>query len=219
MKACISLSSRFNYIQAFSFWMVLPKFWMALHPLDNPPWKCPGASQSSQVNSPINHHLLLDSNMTVTSHLPQVKTETYRRTYQLYMARLLPNSPPSDLILCHYIPGSFILPRWSSKAGWTSSSRLPPASPFFQISLSPTPLPTSCFSSRPPSQWRPLCLMKSGNSSASQLSWPSCSARLSAEQWLPSNRLSNLHLSPWILSICWMIRANSPGIGICLFCL
>lgn len=66
----------FYYIQASSFWMVLPKFWMALHPLDNPPWKCLGASQSSHVNSPINHHLLLDSNMTVTSHLPQVKTET-----------------------------------------------------------------------------------------------------------------------------------------------
>lgn len=107
-KACISLSSRFNYIQAFSFWMVPPKFWMALHPLDNPPWKCPGASQSGQVNSPINHHLLLDSNMTVTSHLPQVKTETYRRTYQPYVARPLPNAPPSDLILCHYIPA---LPR------------------------------------------------------------------------------------------------------------
>lgn len=53
--------------------MVPPKFWMALHPLDNPPWKCPGAFQSSQVNSPINHHLLLDSNLTVTSHLPRWK--------------------------------------------------------------------------------------------------------------------------------------------------
>lgn len=39
--------------------------------------------------------------MTVTSHLPQVKTEAYRRAYQPFMARPLPNSPPSDLILLH----------------------------------------------------------------------------------------------------------------------
>lgn len=152
MKACISWSSCFNYIQAFSFWMVPPKFWMALHPLDNPPWKCPGASQSSQVNSPIDHHLLLDSIMTVTSHLPQVKTEAYRRAYQPFMARPLPNSPPSDLILLH--------PWRIHIASLLFQGRLyfflPTASAFctlfFQTSLPPSPLPTPCFSSHPPSQ-------------------------------------------------------------------